>query len=115
MSGLFGGYTPRTQGVGYQDSWFHNVQAGVTADFDRVSVHTWEQFVYGSRGPGQPPARVVEERIEGPETTQNVRAVLGGGAKLYFNPRAFVRTDGRWSFDRSRHNIALRVGLGIDF
>jgi hypothetical protein len=41
--------------------------------------------------------------------------VLGGGAKLYFNERAFVRTDARWSFDRQRQNLAMRLGLGIDF
>ena len=189
IGGLLAGYTPRTDGTGYQDSWFQNaqggviigrhltphlkleleattttggtqfrertitipgypfpypigaevttsvrsiagavtwqfrrnewvhpfVQAGVSADFDRATVHTWEQFSYGARPPGAPPERIVEERFEGPTTTRSVRAVLGGGAKLYFNERAFVRTDARWSFDRQRQNLAMRLGLGIDF
>jgi hypothetical protein len=99
-----------------ENEWIHPfVQAGVTADFDRVTVRTWEQFFYGARDPGVPLQQLQEARVEGPTVTRDVRAAVGGGAKLYFNARAFVRTDGRWTFDRTRHNIALRLGVGIDF
>ena len=98
------------------NEWVHPfVQAGIAADFDRLTVRTWEQFFYGTRQPGAPPERIVEEHIEGPTTSRKLRAVLGGGAKVYFNERGFVRSDARWSFDRDRHNLALRVGVGIDF
>jgi hypothetical protein len=99
-----------------RNEWIHPfVQAGVTADFDRVSVRTWEQFFYGTRPPGVPPERIVEERIDGPTTVRSVRAVLAGGAKFYFSERGFVRTDGRWSLGSDRQNVAFRVGLGVDF
>jgi hypothetical protein len=99
-----------------QNEWVHPfVQAGVTADFDRETVRTREQFVYGTPTPGAPPRRIVEERIEGPTTNRSLRAVLGGGAKLYVTPRTFVRTDGRWSFDRERQNVVARIGFGVDF
>lgn len=95
------------------NEWVHPfVQAGLTTDFDHVTTRTWEQFVSGDRG--TPPQRVFEERIER-ETTTHVRAALGGGAKLYFTSRGFVRTDARWTFDTRRHNIAMRVGVGLDF
>lgn len=98
-----------------RNEWVHPfVQAGVSTDFDRVTVRTWEQFLYGGTRPGTVPERVVEERIDGPHTTVHVRALLGAGAKLYFTPRAFMRTDARWSFDRNRHNLAFRAGVGVD-
>ena len=98
------------------NEWVHPfVQAGASADFDRVTVRTWEQFVHGRREPGAMPERVVEPRVEGPATTRALRGVLGGGAKLYVTPRSFVRTDGRWSFDRERHDVVFRVGFGVDF
>ena len=188
-TGLFAGYTPRTRGIGYQESWFQTVQGGVTigrhltphlkleleangaragtqfrerlvdvpgypypyptgsevttsvrslaaavtwqfrnnewvhpfvqagvsGDFDRVTVRTWEQIFYGDLRGGVPPVRVAEERADGPTTTTTVRALLGGGAKVYWTPKAFVRSDARWTFDRERHNIALRLGVGVDF
>ena len=96
-----------------RNEWVHPfVQVGLSTDFDRVTTRTWEQFLYGDRG--TPPQRAVEERTER-ETSTHVRAVLGGGAKVYFGPRGFVRTDARWTFDSKRHNIAMRVGVGVDF
>ena len=98
------------------NEWVHPfVQAGVVTDFDRVTVRTWEQFVFGTPHPGAPPRRVVEERIDGPTTTRAVRALLGGGAKFYVTQKSFVRADGRWWFDRERQNVAARLGFGIDF
>jgi hypothetical protein len=106
-------------GVAWQfrdNEWVHPfLHAGLTADFDRLTVHTWEQFLYGTRQPAVPQERLVEERRDGPTVTRHLRAVLGGGTKLYFAPRVFVRTEGRWSFDRERHNLAFRLGLGMDF
>jgi hypothetical protein len=188
-AGLFSGFTPRTSGTGFQESWFESVQGGVTVgryltpqvkveldasvtgsgtqfrerlvtvpgypfpypagsevttsvrsvaaaaiwqfrdnewvhpfvlagistDFDRITVRWWEQFHYGNPGTGQPPYRVAEERTQGPDTTVAARALLGGGAKIYVTERAFVRTEARWTFDRDRHNLAFRAGFGVDF
>jgi hypothetical protein len=98
------------------NEWFHPfVQAGVSGDFDRVTVRTWEQIFYGDVRGGAPPVRVAEERVEGPTTTTTVRGLVAGGAKVYFTQAAFVRTDARWTFDRERHNVALRLGVGVDF
>jgi hypothetical protein len=97
------------------NAWVHPfLQAGVSTDFDRVTVRTWEQRVYGDPRAGTPSLRVSEDRIEGPATTRAVRALLGGGAKFYVTENAFVRTDARWTFDRARHNLAFRIGFGID-
>jgi hypothetical protein len=96
-----------------RNEWVHPfVQAGVSADFDRQTVRTWEQFVYS--GGRLPPQRVVEERMDGPTTHRAIRGVIGGGAKLYVSERAFFRTDSRWTFGRDRHHWAARIGFGVD-
>lgn len=98
------------------NEWVHPfVQAGLSADFDRVTVLTREQFFFGRPEPGATPERLVDERIDGPTTTRAVRGVLGGGAKVYVTPRLFVRSDGRWSFNRERQAVVFRVGFGVDF
>jgi len=49
-------------------------------------------------------------------TATTVRPTLGGGAKFYVSPRAFVRTDARWTFDRSGvARVSWRGGIGFDF
>jgi hypothetical protein len=92
------------------NEWVHPfLQAGVSADFDRVISRTWEPFDYTNAL-----SRVPEPRVE--ETTyRRVRAVLGGGAKIYVSERAFVRTDGRFIFGRERQHIVGRIGFGVDF
>ena len=96
-----------------RNEWVHPfLQAGLSADFDRLTVRTWEQFVYSNTR--LPPQRVVEERVEGPTTVRAIRAMIGGGAKLYVTARTFVRTDSRWSFGRDRHHWAARIGFGVD-
>jgi opacity protein-like surface antigen len=98
-----------------ENEWLHPfAQAGVGTDFDRVSIRTWEQFYNSDPRAGTVPLRVGEERND-EATTTHVRGVLGGGAKIYFTPRAFVRTDGRWTFDRRRQNLVMRIGVGVDF
>ena len=44
-----------------------------------------------------------------------VLGVMGGGAKVYFRERAFVRTDVRFTFDGDRQNVTFRAGVGFDF
>jgi hypothetical protein len=98
------------------NEWVHPfVQVGVSADFDRVTVRTWEQFVCGTPRPGVPQQRLSVERIDGPTTSTFVRGLIGGGAKVYLSERAFVRPDARWSSDGRRHHFAFRLGLGVDF
>jgi hypothetical protein len=41
--------------------------------------------------------------------------MVGGGAKLYVSPHTFVRTEGIVAFGRSRQNVILRIGFGLDF
>jgi hypothetical protein len=97
------------------NEWVHPfLQAGLSTDFDRVTVRTWEPVLV-SPHPGAPLIREVAERIDGPATTRHLRGVLGGGAKVYFTQRLFIRSDGRWTFGRQRHNLALRLGAGVDF
>ena len=97
------------------NEWVHPfVQAGVSTDFDRVTVRTWEPVLI-SPYPGAPPIREVTERIDGPATTRELRGLLGGGAKVYLTQRLFIRSDGRWTFGRQRHNVAFRLGAGVDF
>lgn len=97
------------------NEWIHPfVQAGVSSDFEDVTVRTWEQFLSVQPRPGEPPMRLIEEHLEETTSTE-VRALLGAGAKFYVGERGFVRSDARWSFDGSRSNIVLRVGVGVDF
>lgn len=100
----------------FDNEWVHPfVTAGVAADFERRSVHVWEQRYY----PGDPrtssPVLVTADRREGPETSRVMRGLLGGGAKLYVHERAFVRADGRMSLGANTDNVAFRIGVGIDF
>ena len=92
------------------NEWVHPfLQAGVSADFDRIISRTWEPFDYGNPLPGVAQLRMEEA------TYRRVRAVLGGGAKIYVSERAFVRTDGRFIVGRDRQHIVGRIGFGVDF
>jgi hypothetical protein len=95
------------------NEWVHPfVQAGLSADWDDAIVHVPQQFYYGNpRGPAIPLTTDLTER----RTTTHLRAVVGGGAKLYFAERAFVRTDGRLTWAPERQSLAFRAGIGIDF
>ena len=99
-----------------ENEWVHPfVQAGVSADFDRVTVRTWEQVFAGDPIRGTGPRVLAEERVDGPTTHRAVRGAIGGGAKVYVSERAFFRTDGRLTFDRDHQNVVFRLGFGIDF
>jgi hypothetical protein len=96
------------------NEWVHPfVEAGVSADVDRTHLHTPEQFFPGDPRGGQPPRIAVasDER----STTARASALVGGGAKVYFSERGFVRTDARVSVARDRHNVMFRGGVGFDF
>jgi hypothetical protein len=100
----------------FDNEWVHPfVTAGVAADFERRSVHVWEQRYYPTDPRTSSPVIVAADRRDGPETSRVMRALLGGGAKLYVNERAFIRADGRVSLGADAHNVALRIGVGFDF
>jgi hypothetical protein len=97
------------------NEWVHPfLEAGLSADFDRLTVRTPEHFLPGDPRSGSMPIRIGEPR-SGESTTTRARGVIGGGAKAYFNERAFVRTDFRLTFDQHRLNVAFRGGVGVDF
>ena len=99
----------------FDNEWVHPfLIAGVAADFERRSVHVWEQRYY----PGDPrtgPVLVAAARREGPDTSRVMRGLFGGGAKLYVHERAFIRADGRMSIGAHTPNVAFRIGVGVDF
>ena len=64
--------------------------------------------------PGCSSIPITDGRTES-RTAQQVRGVFGGGAKLYFTERAFVRTDGRLTWSMDRQSLTFRAGIGIDF
>lgn len=97
-----------------ENEWVHPfVEAGVSADVDRTVVRTPEQFFYGDPRDGLP-YRVAAATIER-RSTMRAGAVVGGGAKVYFRERAFVRTDARVTVARDRVNVMFRGGVGFDF
>jgi hypothetical protein len=100
----------------FDNEWVHPfVTAGVAADFERRGLHVWEQRYY----PGDPRSTgsvlVAADRREGPETSRVLRGLFGGGAKLYVHERAFIRADGRLAIGANAHNVAFRIGVGLDF
>jgi hypothetical protein len=100
----------------FDNEWVHPfVSAGVSADVEHRSLQVWEQYYYAGdpRLPGGPILVAPEKRKE--PTTTAVRALLGGGVKLYVLERAFIRADGRVSVDGKRQNVAFRAGIGVDF
>lgn len=96
------------------NEWVHPfVEAGVSADVDRTSIRTPEQFFYGDPRAGLPLriAAATDER----STTTRASALVGGGAKVYFSERGFVRADARLAAARDRLNVMFRGGVGFDF
>jgi hypothetical protein len=101
----------------FDNEWVHPfVFAGLSAQFDRRSVHVWEQYFYAgdARVPGNQFLLVPESR-EGPTTTTSVSGVFGGGAKLYVTDRAFFRADARFGASPRTRSVSFRAGLGVDF
>ena len=95
------------------NEWVHPfVLAGVSADWDDAIVYVPPQSYRGD--PRVPLTPITDGRTES-HTTQHVRGVFGGGAKLYFTERAFVRTDGRLTWSPDRQTLTFRAGVGIDF
>ena len=95
------------------NEWVHPfVLAGVSADWDDAIVYVPPQSYRGD--PRVPSIPITDGRTES-RTTQHVRGVFGGGAKLYFTERAFVRTDGRLTWSPDRQSLTFRAGVGIDF
>jgi hypothetical protein len=101
----------------FENQWIHPfVQAGVAAEFERRAVNTWAQQHYsGDPRQGGVLVSIAEQIVAGPDTTTTVRAVLGGGVKMYVSPRLFVRTDGRAALGERRQDVSFRVGFGADF
>jgi hypothetical protein len=98
------------------NEWVHPfVRAGVSADFERQLVRTWDQVFYPSDPSFGPPTRLADQGVEGSTTTTSARAMVGGGAKFYVSPRMFLRTEGLVALGRARQNVTLRVGFGVDF
>jgi hypothetical protein len=99
----------------FDNEWVHPfVTTGVAVDFERRSIHVWEQRYY----PGDPRAGsvlIAAERRDGSHTTRVLRGLFGGGVKLYVHEKAFIRADGRLSLGANPANIALRIGAGLDF
>jgi hypothetical protein len=102
----------------FENQWVHPfLMAGATVDFDRESLHTWPQSSF--RGDPRVPGSEVlltTERVEHLGTTRRIRALVGGGAKLYVAPGAFFRADSRIGIggDDAGH-VAVRLGFGVDF
>jgi hypothetical protein len=95
------------------NEWVHPfVLAGVSADWDDARVYVPQQSYRGDPRVASIP--ITDSRTES-RTTQHVRGVFGGGAKLYFTERAFVRTDGRLTWGTDRQSLTFRAGIGIDF
>jgi hypothetical protein len=101
----------------FENQWAHPfLQGGVAVDFETSRIHTWPQSYY-TGDPRNPANRVVlsEERSEGPTTSSELRAVVGGGAKFYLTPLVFFRTDARVTLGRAGRHAMFRGGFGVDF
>jgi hypothetical protein len=95
------------------NEWVHPfVLAGVSADWDDAIVYVPPQSY---RGDSRVPLTPISDGRTESHTTQRVRGVFGGGAKLYFTERAFVRTDGRLTWSPDRQTLTFRAGVGLDF
>jgi hypothetical protein len=101
----------------FENQWVHPfLMAGASLDFNRETVHIWQQTFY--RGDPRVPGNevIVPDRVEHAATTRAVRGLVGGGAKLYVTPRAFFRTDTRIGIgSHSSGHVSFRLGFGTDF
>ena len=101
----------------FDNEWVHPfLTAGVSADFDRRSLHVWQQTYYTGdpRLPGNQ-ILIAPESREGPTTTTATRGLIGGGAKFYVTERAFIRAEGRLTVGAKQQSVAFRAGIGMDF
>jgi hypothetical protein len=94
-----------------ENEWVHPfVAAGVAVDIDRVDEETPEHR-YGP--PSQPVLVTEAQQVE--RTDVRASPLVAAGAKLYFTERAFVRTEMRVAWTRSRQAVVFRAGIGFDF
>ena len=101
----------------FENQWVHPfVEAGVGLDAVRTRRHSPFHTLY-SGDPRLPSTQtaVIPERNEGPTTEHRVRALVGGGVKLYATPRVFFRTDARAGVSSRVDHLSLRGGIGIEF
>lgn len=98
--------------------WIHPyVLAGVSVDVEQRRALVDEQFRYLPSSPGVPSLRevLVREQITGPDTVQRTGIMVGGGAKLYFSPRAFANTAVLVTHTKPAKTVSFTLGLGLDF
>jgi hypothetical protein len=102
----------------FDNQWVHPfVMAGVSIDFDRVTVYRWPQSYYVGD-----PRDVGSQSVVAPGGDEDLgtvttgRGLIGGGAKFYVSPRAFFRADTRIAIASGPSgHVALRFGFGVDF
>jgi hypothetical protein len=122
---IYGEHRARTNTVAgtiawqfFENQWVHPfVFTGVSLDFDRGRLYTPRQSQY--RGDPRLPGSevlIAEEGTEDLGTAKHVRGILGVGVKMYFTPQAFFRADSRIGVGgQGSGNVALRLGVGVDF
>jgi outer membrane protein W len=89
----------------FRNVWFHPfVGAGLDL--------TWEHI---DRIDEIASAPLVRPDAHPRRTEELVRPFATVGLKAYFTPRAFVRTDMKFTFDKGIDEALVRFGLGVDF
>jgi len=98
----------------YRNAWFHpHVTAGADLLWERTTeeidaITTFDQATRTTRV-----LRPASER--GPDTAFRVNPYAEVGFKAYMSPRAFFRSDMRFTIRDGVDQVLLRLGFGIDF
>ncbi len=98
------------------NQWVHPyLSAGMSFDEERTRTHIYAPISYPD--PRNPSTRIVGpgEHDEAPRTTHRPGLVLGGGAKWYVSPRAFMKTGAQVGLMRRARSITVLAGMGFDF
>jgi opacity protein-like surface antigen len=98
----------------YRNAWFHpHVAAGLDLTWETRREERSPYYIYDRPGgvaqliqPEQPPERDVE---------LVARPFAAVGFKAYMTPRAFFRSDMRFTFESGVDEVLLRFGFGVDF
>jgi opacity protein-like surface antigen len=100
------------------NAWVHPyVNAGLVYDVERKRQWVPEQFYYPPGDPRTTPRLPLEDLGIGNETATDHRVgfTIGGGARFYFSPRAYINTGMQITRAKPSTTISFLAGLGIDF
>jgi hypothetical protein len=98
------------------NAWVHPyVGAGIDVDWERHRSRSPAVISYERVGTQSVERVVAPPSTAGPDTDLHVKPMIFAGAKIYFSPRTFMKTDAKFAGVRDLEQVTWRFAFGIDF